>query len=180
MRHMQRTMVVLCVFLSFSYRACASDPPISPVTIQVREAVSEDSRLSRPVSMAVASVSLKELLDRLSEQVGVKITIDASDPASSYQVFTHCDQVAIGKVLDALYGVFSINKGEWAWIRSGRKGDYSYSFHETPWAKDRSEIFNRIISGLLARYTDLMRELGIAQAGRSCETQRRYSAGAVT
>lgn len=159
MKRFQRTMLVLCVLLAHSYRAQASDPPNAPVTIQMKAAANEDPRLSRPVSLAAASISLKELLDRLSEQIGVRITIDANDPASSYPVLIHCDSVPAIKLLDALYGCLSIKKGEWEWLRGGSKDDYSYSFHETPWAKDRAAIYHRIMSGLLARYMDLMREL---------------------
>ena len=56
--------------------------------------------------------------------------------------------------LNALYGLFSIRRGEWAWTRIDRQGAYSYTLHETAWAKDR-----KVLDGMLRNYLAVVREL---------------------
>jgi hypothetical protein len=99
------------------------------------------------------------VLDRFSEQTGVDVSIEEQDPSSGYHVFVMCDKAPVGKMMNALYGVFSIRHGEWAWVRTGKPNAYRYSLHEAPLAKNRFEVYDRILSGILTNFVAVMRDL---------------------
>jgi hypothetical protein len=121
--------------------------------------IQQDLRLKRPVSLSERRSTLKAVLHEFSVQTGVSLTIDERDPASSYLVLVECHQAPVGKMMNALYSLLSIRGGEWAWTREEKAGVYSYTFHETPGAKDRIGAYQRILRGLLSNYLDVLRQM---------------------
>lgn len=119
----------------------------------------DDSRLARPVSFHSKRIALKDLLDELSAQTGVDIHVDRSDPASSYQVFAECTDCEACRVMSALHSLFSIREGEWAWVRLGKPGAYSYILRETAAAKNRTAVYDRLRRTMLQNYVALLRRM---------------------
>lgn len=146
---------VAALTIGCTYVANAEDV----TTVQLVTAVKEDARLEKPVSLSARSISLKAVLDSFSAQTAVSISIDEHDPASSYTIMVECSKIPAGRMMNALYGVLSIRRGEWAWLRIGKPGAYRYSLHETPWAKNRSDLYRRILDGLLGNYLSVLRRL---------------------
>jgi len=148
---------IVATMLSSPRPVAAQD---NALTIQIDEAaIHDDPRLRQLVSLSTRSMPLLAVLDAISEQTGVEISMDDLDVASGYALFASYSKVPAGTVLNALYGLFSINRAEWAWTRQGRAGGYRYRFHETPWAKNRSDTYNRILDGLLKNYVSVLRKL---------------------
>lgn len=158
---MKRINCTLPVLFLFSFTSIAAHSSAPPVPIQINDAaVHEDPRLAKPVTIASPSIPLKEVLDKISDQTGAKLTIDANDPTSSYRVCVFCDKVPASSIMNALYSAFSINQCEWAWRRSGTRDNFEYSLFDTPAAEnDKEATYNQIVSGILNRYIDLMRQL---------------------
>ena len=130
------------------------------VTVQIDHAAAVlDPRLDKPVTLNLRGATLKSVLDQISSQTGIPITIDEHDPASGYQLLVVCDKLPAGRLMNALYGLFSIRRGEWAWNRVDTQGAYRYTLHETAWAKDRNAIYRGILDGLLRNYLAVLREL---------------------
>ena len=148
------------ILFGTSAHASRTDDTNDVVTISIDSAaVRQDERLSKPVSIAARNMPLKAVLDRFAAQTGVAISIDERDPASGYTILTQCDRVPVAKMMNALYGVFSTHRGEWAWVRTGKPAGYHYSFIETTWAKNRMETYTRILKGILTNYVAVLRDL---------------------
>ncbi len=140
----------------------------SPATLQDKQAridiidnltIEQDPRLNKPVSLSKGRLLLKTVLNEFSAQTGVAMTIDGRDPASGYSVLIECNQVPVGKMMNALYSLMSIRGGEWNWTRYGKESAYTYTFHETPGAKNRGAIHQNILNGLMSNYVAVMNQL---------------------
>ena len=153
------TLLLLVLISPSLAMAQLTDPtPIATITMD-DGALKADPRLSAIVSTHAQSISLKSLLDDWSEQSGIRINIDALDPSSGYLVSAHCSNVRLAAMLDSLYGLLSIRRGEWCWYREGKPGGYAYVLKETPWAKNRSDVYTALRDGLLRDYVRVMRKL---------------------
>lgn len=153
-------ITVVAIAFDVAISSIAMPDPEQEITIQIDAAArQQDTRFDKPVSISARAISLKAVLDQISAQSGIDVKIDERDPASSYSVLAACSAVPAGKLVSALYGLLSLRKGEWAWMRVGKPGAYRYSLHETPWAKNRSETYHRILDGLLTNYLEVVRQL---------------------
>lgn len=122
-------------------------------------ALKQDKRLEKPVSLSTGRMPLKAVLDQFAAQTGVALTIDARDPSSGYPLLVECSQVPVGKMMNALYGLFSVQGGEWTWEQAGQAGAYTYAFHETLRAKHRTDTYHRLTDKLLNNYLARLRQL---------------------
>ncbi len=136
----------------------AQTPRISTVQMHA-ELAKEDCRLLAPVTLQCRNLPLAMVLNRVAEQSGIRIRIDDLDSASGYSVFAVCNKLPVYKVLNSLYGLFSIRGAEWSWSRTNSPTGFEYTFHETSWAKNRAATYNQIVDGILDRYLEAIRHL---------------------
>ena len=145
-----------CVSLVGS-RAVAA-PPV-PVRIDISVANQTDKRLDQTVSLEEKSILLSSLLNKISKQTGVVLTIAGGEPSSGNLMCVRCKNLPLHTLLNALYGCVSGKWVEWAWRREGEPGSCVYNLFETPWARDKDANYKRIIDGLMQRYVDVMHKL---------------------
>ncbi len=153
-------MLILSVLVTLILFNCATPSHADSVTIRIeQESIKADQRLERPVTISVRRAPLKSVLDQLSAQTGIAIAMDDRDLSSGYPVQVECRDTPVYKIVKSLYSLVSIKGGEWAWSRSGKPGEYRYVFHETPWAKNRQDAYNRIASDILHNFVSVMKKL---------------------
>lgn len=149
----------ICMLLAKSCLPCRAEIAQNS-TIQIDSAAAlADPRLERPVSLSLTACPLKLVLDQISTQTGVNVSMDVRDSASGYSVLLQCEKTPAAKLMGGLYSLFSIQRGEWAWTRGGKAGAYTYVLHETPWAKNRNALYRAIMDSLLTNYLDTLREM---------------------
>jgi hypothetical protein len=119
--------------------------------------VQQDPRLEKPVTLSARSISLKAILDQFASQTGISLAMPERDPSSGYLIQIECNQIPVGKMMNALYGLLSIHNGEWAWIREGKSDTYTYTLRETPGAKNRTDTYNHLVNDLLSNYITVLR-----------------------
>jgi hypothetical protein len=138
---------------------CKSDPPqVETIKIDAA-AVQQDSRLDKVVTLSGRSITLKEAFAAFSSQTGVAISIDDRSYASNYPLTIECRQTPVFRMMDAVYGLLSLRKAEWAWVWVNGVHGYSYDLRETPWSKDRMNIYKTILAVMPREYMDLLRQL---------------------
>src|SRR5580700_7334496 len=105
-----------------SCRHAIADPPAITSLMIDSAAAKEDRRLGKPVTLSTPAMPLKAVLSQFAKQTGIPISIDERDPSSGYRVQIECKDTPVWKMLDAIYSVFSITRGEWSWTRIGKPG----------------------------------------------------------
>ena len=146
----------LCVIgLLFTRTSFAQTSKADPISVQ------EDPRLERTVTLSVGRAPLKSVIDQVGAQTGIRVTINEHDVSSGYLVLAECKSIKASALMHSLHSLLSLRGGEWAWTRARRtpEDSWQYTLHETPWAKDRLAIYNRLIESLLQDFIAVMRRL---------------------
>jgi len=90
--------IFLILFAASMTLPGASDP----LTDKMRQ---EDSRLDKPVTLIAPRIYVGELLERLSEQMGVRLTAGEKDGAADDQVMVLLKDVPLGDAMNALWSL---------------------------------------------------------------------------
>jgi hypothetical protein len=135
------------------------------------EMIREDTRLSKPVTISSPRIFVADLVESLSKQTGVPLSVGSKDGSGDERICVHLQDVPLSDAMNALWSLFSYKKALWAWHRDGGPGAYSYVLVRPPAAQS--------LAGQLAGYIqeafEAETEALITLAKMTPEERRRHA-----
>jgi hypothetical protein len=141
----------LCLYISAAPAAHADN-----ITGIIR---TQDPRLEQRASLSEPHTCLGEVLEHLSRQTGIDITIDGKEVASGQEVTVECKGMPVAEILNSLWSLVSSQGIEWAWVRTGKPDSYGYKLVEPEAAKSKTARFRELAQELFERYVATMIQL---------------------
>jgi hypothetical protein len=89
----------------------------------------DDSRLLKRVSVRMPRAYVGEVLERLGELAGVRITARGKDGAADVQVAVMVQDASVADVMEALWSLVSYRGASFAWDRSMSDGRFTYELY---------------------------------------------------
>lgn len=114
--------------------ALISTPPAAcaPLTDVQRQA---DPRLQKKVTIVASHILIGELLEKLSAQSGVSLTVGEKDGTGDAEVLVSLKDVKLADAMDALYSLVSYKQAEWSWEQTGEGKNAVYRLAQPPAAQ---------------------------------------------
>lgn len=116
----------------------ATGAPISAQKIQ------RDARLKTPVSLSADRMYLGELLEKLSAETHVALSVDLKDDLSSVEITCDLKQMPLANVMNSLWSLLGNKNGSWEWTIDGSQAQPRYQLHSTPAARMEPGRLNRL------------------------------------
>ena len=137
----QRCTAVVSMMLLMT-AALGQQPAIeSPVTSKMKQ---RDARLKTPVSFSADRIYLGELLEKLSQQTKVSISMDANDSFSGVEITCDLKRMALADVMNSLWSLLGNKNGSWEWSADTRHPQPRYQLRATSAAHRESDRLNRL------------------------------------
>lgn len=118
-----------------------------------------DPRLKATVSVSAASIYLGELLERMSAQSGVTLSMDINDRLSGIVIACDLKQVPLADVMNALSSLLGCKGGEWEWKAGTITLSPSYLFRPTSAARQVPERLRTAMQERFEKQAAVMMQL---------------------
>lgn len=128
-------------------------PSESPVNLKMRQI---DARLNAPVTFHADRMYLGELMEALSLQTQVVLTIDDADSFSGVRITCDLKQIPLADVMNALWSLVGFKNGLWEWKSDSKQSPAHYYFHPTQNARNLAERLNREMQEAFEAQAELM------------------------
>ena len=94
-----------------------------------------DPRLEAPVNLDADRMCLGEVLEKLSAQTGVSVSMPATDPSSGTPITCHVKNLALAEFMNSLWSLVGFSKATWRITTDGQHHPRTYSLIPTPSAR---------------------------------------------
>src|SRR5687767_14386542 len=139
----------------------------------------EDSRLEKPVTVALERARVGELLKALSEQTKVPLSASDKDGAADPVLRVDLRAVPLFEALDALWSLLSYKGARWHWVREDVDGQFRYSLTRPLAARNLPAQLRDGIQTLFEQEAEKTRaylRMGPAELERHAESDRQSKA----